>query len=845
MAVSFLAFATLTFLGAHAVGFLHRRLVLTSNVGIDIGVGFFVAMGLVALLVEAALFPVSTGARLALWLGIVGSALIAIRKYALGREVWQSNSLRLIPSGLALLILALLLVHLLLILVNNLYREVFPWDAFTTWMYRAKALAVSDSFNNFAPLSTWIQGDTSDYAVFAAQYPMGVSSVAAFAASLSDGWSDALASLPWLYATLASIALMMGLCKLQVPHSKLAPLIGGALLATAPIVHLHGMLAGYADIWVMGTSGMGLAGLCIWSQQRSQHLLVLSLVLLVLGCFWKTEGWLWLGLGVACISLFSLWQTYQVKAVIVTLALLVTLWLLQPFDLGPLGRWGVDAEGIELGALVTTAFRPYNPLENYLEMTFWQASFLLLVPMYVGALILLLIRRPKGSSGYLLVGLGVLATHGVIFGLSEYSKYAQIGTAINRLLLQTLPVFVITLTALARRELLATALQQESPETGAQRALLYGGVATGLASVVALPLAIIALAPTAPGTPDQATGSSYAASDLRPVIGTLIESAHGQQFTGADLPIGVAAAPMDQAGTRQPRYLVTQSWMVDPETISFYWINSESPQVHSIPIQIAGQSVIDMSDYPDFWNKPIKELGFLVRPEYFSSTALGGLTLTDSLLDAVPALINHWITPAPLSHRLINASRGHLKAPVTAQAWLTFTFFIVCLGCLAWALLSPERALQARACLLGSTCILWLVGSFAHLNQAYALTAPLKMNEETAVNEPRADGSHLKALSARILASHQAIDEPILTLGLDEQGRFNAQRLPFMLLPLKAASINRTQLKRLAPDTLGSVIIFGYDQQRANAVAESLYRKGGFQTVDQGEGYVMLSSRTK
>ena len=48
------------------------------------------------------------------------------------------------------------------------------------------------------------------------------------------------------------------------------------------------------------------------------------------------------------------------------------------------------------------------------------------------------------------MGLGIALIHCVIFGLSAYSKYAEIGTAINRVLLQTLPVFILTVTAVWR-----------------------------------------------------------------------------------------------------------------------------------------------------------------------------------------------------------------------------------------------------------------------------------------------------------------------------------------------------------------------------------------------------------
>ena len=51
----------------------------------------------------------------------------------------------------------------------------------------------------------------------------------------------------------------------------------------------------------------------------------------------------------------------------------------------------------------------------------------------------------------------------------------------------------------------------------------------------------------------------------------------------------------------------------------------------------------------------------------FNQAAIRSLTLTDSLLNAIPALIHHWVTPGPISHRLINTTIGHLPAPIATR----------------------------------------------------------------------------------------------------------------------------------------------------------------------------------
>ena len=66
--------------------------------------------------------------------------------------------------------------------------------------------------------------------------------------------------------------------------------------------------------------------------------------------------------------------------------------------------------------------------------------------------------------------------------------------------------------------------------------------------------------------------------------------------------------------------------------------------------------------------------------------------LTDSLLDAVPALLNHWMTPAPLSHRLINTATGHVLAPINLQSVLVMALALICILGLGWRLAAPMAA---------------------------------------------------------------------------------------------------------------------------------------------------------
>jgi hypothetical protein len=838
MATSFFALVCLTLLGFGVCRRINRSRSWVLNPAVEIGTGFFVSAAFTALFLSSAIFSVSQASHIFF---AVSALIVASLMFD---SDYRQTLLRLFSvapaNSMRMLLTLVIATYLLLIFLNNSVREIFPWDAFTTWMYRAKAWVMADQATAFLPIDQWLTNDAAGFAIAAAHYPISVSAIAAFAASVSGGWSDHAASLPWFFASVASVLSMLGLCRLQHPKSSLIPLLGATALITMPLVHLHGVLAGYADIWVMGTSGMGLASICLWTQQRSSGLLYLSVLLLSLGCFWKIEGWLWMGLGIGLLTLVWLWERFRVNAAMGIAPALVILALVQPMHLGALGLWGIDAEGLKLGVLGTVGFRSYNPLPDYLDMVFQRGNFLLIGPLYLLALGSILLLSPRKHFGYVLMGSMILAAHGVIFGLSDYSEYAQIGTAINRLLLQTLPVLIITIAALPQVDWFADRGVDGKSQSATSKRSIVAVVATILVTTLALPLTLAPLGPSASSRENGAQNAVYAASDLNAVVGQLVEGAHGYQFRGRDLPIGVARAEVRSPGSVQPRYLLTDTWMTTPENISFYWINADAPQVHSVPIEASGHSVLDMAHYPEFWNKPIQELGFLVQPQSFESTALRSITLSNSLLSAAPALVNHWISSAALSQRLINTTTGHIKTPITLQRWLSVAFLLLLLLAMGWAIRSPSQRANALNLAWIGAGVLWLVGSAGHINQVLNLTLPLGNPIVPSVTEPTADGAHLQALSESIRSDETIASQPVFTLGLDEQGRFDAQRLPLMLLPVRAAPVTEGQLALIDSKLNHSVVLFSRDSALLSSAVERLIDNTNLHLDHEGIGYATL-----
>jgi|GEM_PF-1810841 len=865
MALTLLSFCALAFAGFGLCQALTRRLALPTNALINLGLGFFVAMAVVSLIVSQDWFAISVASQIILVVSCCAAAATAV---AVNRRNSLSLSAAMPPNsqivGFHAVCLFLVAGYLTLILFNNMSGQVIPWDAFTTWMFRAKAWVTIDQAVDFDTMNEWLVHG-SGFTLPAAHYPISVSAVAAFAAAVSGGWSDQAASIPWFFVMTASTLIMSGLCRLQTPNHPIAAPIGAALLVTAPLVHWHGLLAGYADVWVMGTSGMGLAGICLWTRRKSHSTLAMSLVLLALGCLWKSEGWLWLMLGGGVALAVTSLRRLPLGASITLVLIAVAIGFAQPVDLGPLGRWGVTESALSAGWFGVFAARPFNPAPTFLEMSILQGNFLLLVPLYGIALTTLLMRGFRDYLGYLLMALCLMALHGVIFGLSEYSLYAETGTALNRLLLQNVPVLIVTITAVLQTKAplggpvigsaAITGLDKTEPtktDLATQQSAvnhdtprkwgpgLLAGSLLIMALVVALPMTLVM---SSLGTPKSTTTATQtvSASELRAVVGRLQKSHKGYQFRGDNVPVGVAAIPLQHSNAVQPRYIVSQSWMKAPERLSFYWINNDERDVHSTPLPLSGRSVLDMAAYEDFWQRPITEMGFLAKSQNFDQAAIGWVTLTDSLLDAIPALIHHWVTPAPLSHRLINTTTGHLSASVALQRVLVVALFLILLIGLAWWLLAPAISTAAVRSILLAVSGLWLLGSSAHLNQVSSLLRVPTAGADTLAETLELEGAHLIPLVASVKQNPALSTAPMLTASLDRVSQFEAQRLPFMALPTSAAAIDASALTEVVTGFSGNVVLFGRDASQLREKAAELARISLLRPRQSGEGYILLS----
>ena len=146
MIFTFVGLATLSLAGFQICRLISSVLNAELNLWLKAGAGFFIAAALLIQWLSYA--PVSLSA--ASWSAVFVSALVSLPLFQLTRRPEQTvisellQRKQLSPYWPYFLLITLIAAHLLLVLASNLTRDIFPWDAFTTWMYRAKVWVLND-----------------------------------------------------------------------------------------------------------------------------------------------------------------------------------------------------------------------------------------------------------------------------------------------------------------------------------------------------------------------------------------------------------------------------------------------------------------------------------------------------------------------------------------------------------------------------------------------------------------------------------------------------------------------------------------------------------------------------
>jgi hypothetical protein len=347
-------------------------------------------------------------------------------------------------KGLLLLVFIFIALHLTFSIYELINHPQPPWDAWTTWTYRAKIWFFNNELSSFTDARHWLNSSQLNiYTISAYNYPSVVSLIQLWPVLVYGQWSDSLALFPGLLAGVALCFALYGQVQ-SSGGSVLLSTIAVYLLISMPLLDAHMAMPGYADIWMSGFVGLGLISLLQWLQNRTLIPLLLGLGLLIMALFIKREGSVWLVVGIV----FIIMQLLSWKLIISAIALcgIAVFSGHSLLTIPGIGMAGFSDGIFYIPGIGTFMFQPRNVsaavFNNLFVYDNWHLLYVFLAALF---LITLFSNTYQARKAFISLFVLVAAVIGTIFYLSSESSWAQNSTALARLLLHPLPVWVYLL----------------------------------------------------------------------------------------------------------------------------------------------------------------------------------------------------------------------------------------------------------------------------------------------------------------------------------------------------------------------------------------------------------------
>lgn len=621
----------------------------------------------------------------AAWMSLRGStgAMLAARPWRqtwAGLNGWQRLSL--------LVLLAWSLAHLLFSTLEVIVTPLFPWDAWTVWVYRAKAWFFTGHLFEFAGPSQWLwPAFAGSYTVPAAGYPWLVSIVPYWAAVSLDQWHEALINLPVVFCGIAIATALYSQCRaigLSLPMS-----VGFAyLLVSTPLVGTHLSLAGYADIWMAGFAGLGFVALLRGVSERRRSQVVTGFAMLALGLLVKNEAVVWLFVGLLFYLVLSVPWKIQVYCIAGAglVVLLLSLLGMTVVELPLLGRLGIENGHLLVPGAGVYRLELHDVREAYFQNAFvlgsWHLAWMLLLAGLVLALLPGAGRTGRVAAVFLLI---FVSSQAGIFVLSSEAAWAKDYTAINRLPLHVYPALLFALAMVT-----GSLLERAEGPVPARRVLL--ATAAGL---------VILAAGTFLWLQRQQSEvmiqpAIYGPSDLASVIGSVTEQGGKTVADGyRDGLVLLSSGPVSIDAGRHT--LLRLDLASDPglewpgEAPAFFWRRADAG-AEVARITLDGSALVDLSVAED-WSGEVIEFGLLFVEHEGEPAVFGGLQLQgQSPGSAIELAPREWFEFEIWTQKSGNFLYGgapdqHIPLTLLVVIWVVLT---VLLAGLAWR--SPGSA---------------------------------------------------------------------------------------------------------------------------------------------------------
>lgn len=610
-----------------------------------------------------------------------------------------------------LLCLGLAGLHALFSLVEILTTPLFPWDAWTVWVYRAKAWYLQGQFFDFVSARGWL--DTVEglaYTQPALNYPVLPSLIPLWMAVSLGQWHETLINLPVWFCGVAIALAVFGQLRSNGAGLAASSLAAYLLLST-PMFAIHMSLGGYADIWMAAYAGLGFVALLGASMSGHRGGYVLGFALLLVATLVKTEGVVWMMVALLWFVLAFAPRRWLLRvAALVGLAALL-LWLAGNFSiqLPGLGTVAVQGELFRLPFIGWQRLAVNNLWEPYFRNIMLLGSWNLVWPLLVLAVVAVLVSGVPGHRRPLLTFLlVVVASQVAIFVFTREGAWAEDYTAINRLPLQVYPAVVFCLVMLTRSLLPGAGSEESSNGPATQRWLrslrwpLVLATCLGFAGLLVWFSVQSRDTAPAPVLPLNAQNLSFVLGSGSEIEGGL--TVEGYQDGLALLSSGTVSVDASQYA------LLKLDLFVDPETAypdespAFFWRRAGNQKQIS-RLTLDGQGLIDLSAAGE-WEGQIVELGFVFIDAGLASPVLRQASLQPpGLLASLKLLPVQWFQFEPWTQRSAHVRNGGAEQQVLWLPLAVVIWMLLAMAAVGWLYRGHARS----RLLIATGLMAWLI----------------------------------------------------------------------------------------------------------------------------------------
>lgn len=347
-------------------------------------------------------------------------------------------------------LLSVLAVRYAGILMEIIWRPLYPWDAWMNWAPKARVWFELKELVPFVNSNDWLEANTREFTYTLGNptssiYPPTVPLIQSWAALSMGQWLDNLVNIPWFLCTLSLGFAFYGQSRNIGAPSHISMLIT-YLLLSMPFVNIHTALAGYADIWMAAYYGLAAMSFVCWAEFRDTAQGVMFILFAAICTQIKLPGMIWAATLVPAALIVMAPQQWR-RLIYIALAICVAGYLYSDgfgISIPFIGELLVQPDRIAVPGLGDFSIQ-YHPvwsafIYNYFLWSNWHLFWYLFAVLFL--IYLVKERWTCFEEGATILTILVLLFIYMIFFYTDHYREAVDNTTINRATLHALPLFM-------------------------------------------------------------------------------------------------------------------------------------------------------------------------------------------------------------------------------------------------------------------------------------------------------------------------------------------------------------------------------------------------------------------